>query len=67
MYVNPDDNAEVKNTIIKVASSQFNASVYKNKFPDLFKKYSWDNMAEGIMNLIENCLNSQSKKQSTLN
>ncbi len=63
VYVDPENIEEVKNTLKYVASSNFNANKYKSKFPGLIKKYSWGNMADGIMHVIAQCLNSKQLNQ----
>ncbi len=52
MYVNPENIAEVKKTFTSVVSLDFNDIVFKDKFPDLIKKYNWANMADGIIKEI---------------
>ncbi len=59
IYVDPDNQQEIKKALISVASSKFNVDVYRNKFPGLIKKYSWGNMANGIMTVILQTLNKE--------
>lgn len=61
VYVNPDNIDEVKNALIALTSPQFNVNIYRNKFPELIKKYGWKNMADKIMNVISEL--SASKKE----
>jgi glycosyltransferase involved in cell wall biosynthesis len=64
MYADPGNMKEIRDALVSVVSSEFNAAVYKKEFPRLIKKYSWSNMANGIMNVISQCLNKQAKKSS---
>ncbi|MFT4153289.1 glycosyltransferase family 4 protein [Parafilimonas sp.] len=62
MYVDPENPEEIKNALISVASPGFNADVYKIKFPGLINKYSWGNMADGIIDVILQGLNKKSNQ-----
>jgi glycosyltransferase involved in cell wall biosynthesis len=64
LYVDPDNTDEIKNVLLSVASPQFNSNVYKSKFPDLIKKYSWVNTANGIMKVILPVLGNKESKQT---
>lgn len=65
LYVNPDNIDEVKNALLKVASSDFDEGIYKSKFPQLIRKYSWDNMADKIMTVILQCVQIKKVGQSS--
>jgi glycosyltransferase involved in cell wall biosynthesis len=66
IYVNPEEIGEVEDALKSVASSKFNADLYKSRFPHLIKKYSWSNMADGIIHVILNSLNSKRLKKATI-
>ncbi len=63
LYVNPESIEEIKKALLSVASPQFNAEMYKNKFPRLIKKYSWGNMADGILDVILKTLRKKQVQQ----
>ena len=67
VYVNPENIEDIKNALVPITSSKFNAAIYKNRFPALIKKYSWSNMADGIINVIFSSLNNKQIKQSSIN
>ncbi len=54
VYVNPENLQDVEEALLSVTSSDFDAELYKSKFPQLINKYSWGNMASNIMRVIEN-------------
>lgn len=58
-YVNPDNLEEIKNSLVSVAKQKINVDAYKKEFPKLIKKYSWSNMAAGIMNVISEFANNE--------
>jgi glycosyltransferase involved in cell wall biosynthesis len=67
MYIDPENMQQVTDALITVASPKFNTDTYKSKFPELINKYSWGNMADGIMIVILNSLDSSKLKKTSFN